>query len=177
MHVIYCITTKPCYITITSHFTITLFALQLNIAPSHINVTTVRCYIKVSRIKFSQNPVCTWQNLQTSVVNMVIGLALQQAQVMYYSLLLKHFITYLTSFIFQQIRNNPNTRKNKIEKNNQKLRNWPLLVQFIFHLKLKEMEAKMNYCINTKKITSLVSHPLYDSRSMTWTHHFTLNWI
>lgn len=117
MHVIYCITTKPCYITITSHFTITLFALQLNIAPSHINVTTVRCYIKVSRIKFSQNPVCTWQNLQTSVVNMVIGLALQQAQVMYYSFLLIHFITYLTSFIFQQIRNNPNTRKNKKTKN------------------------------------------------------------
>lgn len=117
MHVIYCITTKPCYITITSHFTITLFALQLNIAPSHINVTTVRCYIKVSRIKFSQNPVCTWQNLQTSVVNMVIGLALQQTQVMYYSLLLIHFITYLTSFIFQQIRNNPNTRKNKKTKN------------------------------------------------------------
>lgn len=115
-------------------------------------------------------------NISCTVI-MVIGLTLQQAQVMYYSLLLKHFITYLTSFIFQQIRNNPNTRKNKIEKNNQKLRNWPLLVQFIFHLKLKEMEAKMNYCINTKKITSLVSHPLYDSRSMTWTHHFTLNWI
>lgn len=120
-------------------------------------------------------------NISCTVI-MVIGLALQQTQVMYYSLLLIHSVTYLTSFIFQQIRNNPNTRKNKKTKNKiEKLiclttrsSDWPLLVQFIFHLKLKEMEARMNYCINTKKITSLVSHPLYDSRSMTWTHHF---WI
>lgn len=119
MHVIYCITTKPCYITITSHFTITLFALQLNIAPSHIYVTTVRCYIKVSRIKFSQNPQSVHDKTTniSCTVNMVIGLTLQQTQVMYYSLLLIHFITYLTSFIFQQIRNNPNTRKNKKTKN------------------------------------------------------------
>lgn len=124
MHVIYCITTKPCYITITSHFTITLFALQLNIAPSHINVTTVRCYIKVSRIKFSQNLQSVHDkttNISCTVM-MVIGLALQQTQVMYYSLLLIHFITYLTSFIFQQIRNNPNTRKNK-KKLKTKLKN------------------------------------------------------
>lgn len=50
------VTLQSPHITITSHFTITLFALQLNIAPSHINVTTVRFYIKVSRIKFSLNP-------------------------------------------------------------------------------------------------------------------------
>lgn len=43
----------------------------------------------------------------------VIGLALQQAQVIYYSLLFIHSVTYLTIFIFQQIRNNQIQEKTK----------------------------------------------------------------
>lgn len=72
---------------------------------------------KLAGLSFHKIHSLYMTKLQTSVVNMVIGLALQQTQVMYYSLLLIHFITYLTSFIFQQIRNNPNTRKNKKTKN------------------------------------------------------------
>lgn len=43
----------------------------------------------------------------------VIGLALRQAQVIYYSLLFIHSVTYMTIFIFQQIRNNQIQEKTK----------------------------------------------------------------
>lgn len=162
MHVIYCITTKPCYITITSHFKITLFALQLNIAPSHINVTTVRCYIKVTRIKFSQNPQSVHDkttNISCTVM-MVIGLTLQQAQVMYYSLLLKHFITYLTSFIFQQIRNNPNTRKNKIEKTTRSSETDLYLCSLFFTWNSKKWKRKW-IIASTRKKSQVLYHTHY----------------
>lgn len=162
MHVIYCITTKPCYITITSHFTITLFALQLNIAPSHIYVTTVRCYIKVSRIKFSQNLQSVHDkttNISCTVM-MVVGLTLQQAQVMYYSLLLKHFITYLTSFIFQQIRNNPNTRKNKIEKTTRSSETDLYLCSLFFTWNSKKWKRKW-IIASTRKKSQVLYHTHY----------------
>lgn len=98
-------------------------------------------------------------NISCTVI-MVIGLTLQQAQVMYYSLLLKHFITYLTSFIFQQIKNNPNTRKNKIEKTTRSSETDLYLCSLFFTWNSKKWKRKW-IIASTRKKSQVLYHTHY----------------